>query len=120
MKVRCIKITNPHSGRDESPRDSWFTVGKEYLVLEIYLDPANKRSMYRIEADNGVTPVLTTITDFVIVSGDIPSSWVAMQTDEMITFGPSAWMQPGFWEAFFDRDDNMGKIYKQEKIKMNI
>ena len=38
MKVKCVKILSPATGKDLGSKSSWLTVGKVYVVLALTLE----------------------------------------------------------------------------------
>jgi hypothetical protein len=78
MIVRCIRLLN---ALGEPVRTSkWLTIGKEYLVLEVFVDEQTG-SRFRVISDDAGTPILARSSEFEAVSDAIPKCWVA-------TFGP--------------------------------
>jgi hypothetical protein len=98
MKVRCIRLLNAHG---EPVRTSgWLTIGKEYLVLEVFVDEQTGSS-FRIVSDGAGTPILARPSEFEAVSNTIPKCWVATFGPNWLAFSPSAF-RGDFWERYFD------------------
>ncbi len=112
MKVRCVRLVNV---RGEPVRiSSWLTIGKEYLVLEVYAEE-QRGSLFRVISDEG-TPILASSSQFEAASDAIPKCWIATLGPDRLVFSPSAFRAPGFWERYFDRDgaarDEFNKVVK--------
>jgi hypothetical protein len=101
VKVRCVRLVN---ARGEPVRtSSWLTLGKEYLVLEVYVDE-QQRSRFRVISDDAGTPILASSSEFEAVSDAIPKCWVATFGPDRLIFSPPAFRAPGFWVRYFDGD----------------
>ncbi|HVX46631.1 MAG TPA: hypothetical protein VHC49_22250 [Mycobacteriales bacterium] len=100
MRVRCVKIINPSTGR-EDPASSWVRVGREYVVIEISTAPGRAVDL-RILTDDG-TPSYWSAEMFETVSNVIPSNWAAqVRPGGTTVLTAGAWLRPGFWEDYFD------------------
>lgn len=112
MKVRCMNIYNDYS-KEYVTTDSWLTIGKEYVVLEIYPD---EKIFYRLVGDNGdKMPALYNASQFVVVSGQLPKNWAVSQRDNgALIISPSAWKHLTFWDDCYDHDPKALEIYKRE------
>ena len=100
MKVRCIGLLNAHG---EPVRTSgWLTIGKEYLVLEVFVDEQGG-SRFRIISDDADSAILALSSQFEAVSETIPKCWVVTFTANWLLFSPAAF-QGDFWERYFDGD----------------
>lgn len=117
MKVKCKKIINEHTNREEKT-SYWLTIGKEYIVLEIEIYP-EKDIFYRLVGDNdNKTPALYSASQFEVISNKLPVNWNIKLNFGAITVGPRPWQEPGFWEDFYDRDPKAVEIYKIEGRKI--
>jgi hypothetical protein len=107
VKVQCTKIDKPAVAETST----WLTVGRIYDVLEVYAYPGGPVEL-RIESDDQKTPALFDSSCFVTVDETIAESWVA-SVGESGTFllGPKEWSLPGFWESFFDGNDEALKSF---------
>jgi hypothetical protein len=75
-----------------------------YAIQSIYIDP-NESCKYRILANEPNTPALFPAVDFEIVDGTMPPSWVVYDLgNRKFVIGPAAWTVSGFWERYFDDD----------------
>jgi hypothetical protein len=112
MRVVCIDLQNQVTGEDEGS-SPWLTLDREYDVLEIYAYPGSYVEL-RLRSDDGVTPALFHSAMFMTVDGQLPDSWEA-RVDEggVLRLGPADWMEPGFWEAYFDREPGAVEAYER-------
>lgn len=103
MRVLCKRIINPVTNQTES-RDPWLTVGKEYQVLSIVVHLQRNILFQLISDDVSKVPVMFTWDQFEIVDARLPSRWVVSVDPEFgeIRFAPSKWLRPGFWDSYFD------------------
>lgn len=117
MKVKCIKIYN-ESKNEFLTQSKSLTIGKIYIVLEmlIYQD---KKILYRLARDSDETPALFNAVQFNIASHDIRPNWgiYSLSNDAMI-FTPKAWIDPGFWEKYFDGEHEVLEIFNREVSKI--
>ncbi len=115
MKVKCTKL-HTEMKIINIDSDSWLTLGKEYIVLNISIS-STQGTLYRLIGDNeDKMPALYKASQFEIVSGKIPSNWEIFQRErsdelEMI---PRPWKSLGFWVKCYDLDPNALEIYKRE------
>ncbi|MET8955693.1 hypothetical protein ACWEO4_37765 [Streptomyces sp. NPDC004393] len=83
-------------------------VGREYPVLEVVT--SGDRVLLRIPNKDGPLPDGSHFVSdgmwhasmFTVVSGRMPSCWVANLVEGRLTFAPSEWQRPGFWDEYFD------------------
>lgn len=118
MKVKCIRIYNSVKDMYQDS-SSWLTLNKEYVVFEIKF--GSKREVYyRLVGDNVTkSPGLYEAHQFEITSNKFPENWTIHQIDNLITIGPTAWHEEGFWEKCYDLDDPEAlEIYKREAAFM--
>ena len=74
MKVKCTKL-HTEMKIINIDSDSWLTLGKEYIVLNISIS-STQGTLYRLIGDNeDKMPALYKASQFEIVSGKIPSNW---------------------------------------------
>ncbi|OGO16649.1 MAG: hypothetical protein A2Z14_09820 [Chloroflexi bacterium RBG_16_48_8] len=117
MKIECIKILNPITG-EEKPRDTWLTIGKAYHVLSITATP-ERGINFRIISDDGRTPILADSRQFRVISGKIPSCWVAnLAENGFIELAPRKWIRSGFWEDFFNGMQEALNDFEEERDKI--
>ena len=100
MKVRCTKLINLHG--EPVRTSSWLTIGKEYVVLEVFVDHQTG-SRFRVISDDAGTPILARSSEFEAVSDEIPKCWVATFGPNWLAFRPSSF-RGDFWERYFDGD----------------
>ena len=116
MRVLCVNVVSVATG-DDPPTSPWLTRDREYEVLELYASPG--RSVHlRIESDDAATPALFDSTMFLVTDGSIPPGWEA-RLDEggVLSIGPREWLEPGFWEAYFDRDPAALEAYDRGRAR---
>ncbi|MCC8961837.1 hypothetical protein H8A95_05760 [Bradyrhizobium sp. Pear76] len=80
----------------------WLTIGKEYLVLEVFVDE-QAGSRFRVISDDADTPILARSSEFEAVSDTIPKCWVVTFKANLLLFSPAAF-RGDFWERYFDGD----------------
>ena len=116
MKVRCIKLLKPDGSDNLERSNGWLTVGNEYTVLSIYGGRQGVPIKYRLIGDrNQNTPAMHDVTQFEIISPDIPSGWTfKLYSDQEWSLEPAAWAKKGFWEAYFDQDKDAQEIFEKE------
>lgn len=115
MRVRCVRIVSPATGAvlADSP---WLRVGGEYAVLTVMAEP-ERRPLLRVLHEGG--PSLWDSGMFETVDDRLPDSWVARVRDGgIVEFGPARWLEPGFWEAYFDDDPRAVTSYEDELARM--
>jgi hypothetical protein len=102
MKVICTKVPPSPTGEvlDTSP---WVTVDAEYEVVSVIAEPA-RRVLVQIVTDDGSLGLFDS-TSFMTVDGTVPEGWTArVGEDGVLELAPTAWLAPGFWEAYYDGD----------------
>jgi hypothetical protein len=114
MKVKLTKRSM--SSVPGQKTEGWITVGQEYDVLTMYIEPADE-FLVRVIADDGFTPALFPADLFEITDGTVPPNWIVVRDrNGIFRFSPQAWLEPGFWERFFDRDPLSIEIFEKERI----
>jgi hypothetical protein len=105
MRVVCCRVVSPTTG-EEMGGSPWLTVGREYAVLEITAYPG-REILFRILGDDAQSgPGVWDSRLFRSVSTGLPATWTAAVDEEgVLTIGPEKWRRDGFWEAYFDRDE---------------
>lgn len=117
MKVRCIKLVNPNTGRSEES-NSWLSIGKTYHVMCLSIEPGQVCKL-RLIGDDNRTPALHDIRQFELISSFIPPSWVVnFLLNGYVEFGPAIWNEKGFWEQYFDDDSKAIQIFEEERKKI--
>ena len=114
MKVKCIKIYNSHIKKFEET-SPWITIGKEYIVLEISINPGSE-IYYRLVGDNpDESPGLYDAIQFEVTSNKLPSTWrVEQMKSGDLYLSPLPWQIKGFWEDCYDLDPKSLEIYRRE------
>ena len=100
---------SPVTGQEveESP---YLAVGATYEVLEMYVDAAGRSELRLLlqDGDNGLWPT----NGFETTDSSIPPSWkCVLQSDGYLRFAPEAWLVPGYWERYLDREAEALDIY---------
>lgn len=91
---------------------NWLREGACYVVQAIYFDQ-QQGARYRIISEDASTPALFVASEFLLVDGSLPSSWcIHVHLDGSFVFGPSAWLELGFWTRYFDGDDDAKRIFE--------
>jgi hypothetical protein len=97
----------------------WLRPDRSYLVLEVEPSPPGSTS-YRLESENASSPALFPAEAFEVVSPRLPSSWIARYwPGSGLQLTPERWTVPGFWEAFFDGEEQAGRLYREERDRMS-
>jgi hypothetical protein len=109
VKVLCVTLGDSQPGQT-----GWLTVHREYIVLAILALPG-RSIKFRVLADDGHTPILADSSLFAALVQPLPGTWAATVTEGgVVKLGPQRWLEPGFWEHFFDGDPVAVEVYRQE------
>ena|SRR5438552_11279295 len=112
MKVKCIRQQTAGPGKKT---EGWISIGEEYNVLAIYID-AEAGILLRLIADDNFTPALFPGDLFQVSSVAIPRNWIVIRDDKgTFRFSPKPWLEPGFWDKFFDRDPISIEVFERER-----
>ena len=97
----------------ESVKDPWLRGGQEYVVLSLISSPRGVE--FRICSGSELTPVIHSSAMFDITSDALPSGWVAYISREggYLELSPPEWNKVGFWQKFFDGDDDSIGIFRE-------
>jgi len=114
VKVRLKKAVPPEVQKGPG---RWLQPGNNYTVLAIE-SGGRGRPEYRIATEIQGTPALFDARLFDIVDARLPSNWIATAHGEHLEFQPAAWTTAGFWERFFDGDEDARRIYHEEIEKI--
>jgi hypothetical protein len=113
MRVRCIQLPSSAATKAGS-RSPWLTLGREYVVLSVLADTAG-RVFYRLLSDDQRTPALFGATQFEVTSTNIPKGWCLWVPEEGgLELSPAAWLTPGFWESYFDAEEEALRVFNAE------
>jgi hypothetical protein len=113
MKVLCVNIISPVTLR-EVPAHPGVKRLEEYDVLEMLVLPG-RGAKFRILTDDGV-PALFDAAMFVTTAAAIPRHWVmSAREGGLVKLGPAPWLEPGFWERYFDGDPDAIAAYESER-----
>ena len=93
-----------HSARDVQVSDGLLTLHQEYNILAILAIPG-RDIKFRVLSDDGRTPILADSRMFTTSGQPVPETWTCtVSQDGIVELGPPEWLEPDFWERFFDRD----------------
>lgn len=108
MKALCVTLA------DRGDSDSWLTINHEYMVLSVLMAPRGPAKL-RIVGDDGRTPILVEASRFAMTPQQLPSSWAcAIREGGVVELGPPSWLEPGFWERYFDGDSDAVQHFREE------
>jgi hypothetical protein len=112
-----MKLTE--NNEEPWPSDGWLTVSREYEVLCLFID-ASRGILLRLMSDNKTTPALFSAKLFEITEPTIPHNWIVTKGKlGDYSLGPKAWSDVGFWERFFDGEDEAVVIFREQVRVMN-
>jgi hypothetical protein len=112
VKALCVRVA------DGGDRDAWLTLNREYQVLSVLMTPKGPAKL-RIIADDGRTPILADASLFAMSSQPVSPTWsLVIREGGVVEFGPSSWLEPGFWERYFDRDAGAVSEFEEQIIRM--
>ena len=125
MRVLCLRLLNPVTG-DQDRVSSWLAIGGEYLVLSV--SATREKTTFRILGTDASVKRITGAdrqeaglwdsSMFRTVSTSIPSNWVCEANEGRVALGPEAWLQPGFWVAYYDGDEEAAAVFERELAVM--
>ena len=102
MKVICTKLPLSPDGEplESSP---WITLHAEYHVVSVLAVPDGRVQLQIVDDSRSLG--LFDSACFMAVDGTVPDSWtVRIRERGVLDFAPTAWLAPGFWEAYYDDD----------------
>ncbi len=109
MKAICVSL-----GNEAPAKGGWLSLHREYDILAILALPG-RSIKFRVLSDDGRTPMLADSDLFLAAGQPLPKSWVCSVTEDgVVELGPKDWLQPGFWERFFDHDPEAVKSFRNE------
>lgn len=108
-----VKYNQGSSGEEKNVR-AWLSLQDEHVVLEVSASLKDSMTHYRLLAKDGKTPALFPANLFVVTSIDVPSNWSIVLTEAHLNILPSRWSRPGFWEAYFDGDQQALMEFREE------
>jgi hypothetical protein len=119
MKVRCTKLKARHSEFPNRNGDGWLTIGRDYVVLEVYGRPSGVE--YRLIGDDGLTPAIHSAEQFEIISPEIPNGWIfQMRADLSWVLRPFAWAEQSFWASYFDGDASAQSTFNRTVSELGV
>ncbi|AOT59715.1 hypothetical protein [Streptomyces rubrolavendulae] len=91
---------------------------KEYVVLELF-SQSDGNTLFRVEYNESEDSALFDSRAFTITSHNLPPTWRYFQhSSGSFSLCPEPWSQPGFWEAYYERESHARKVYEAEKQKI--
>ena len=123
--MRCNKILLPtveNPGGELAEHDA-ITIGKEYVVLHICVDP-DSGTEFAILDDRPDSRSQWPARMFETVDDRMPSNWVAQyDEDGFLNIAPRLWLVPGFWgpeyleSGYKSPEDRLesGRDYRRER-----
>ena len=118
MRVKCVKNINAN-GEPDLDRDRM--VGKTFDVLEISFDRADhQRHLVRIarteKCGEASDTALFDGAMFEYETVAIPSNWyMSTEGSDSLIIAPKQWSIPGFWEDFYDGNQEAVKIFDEQR-----
>lgn len=106
MKVRC-KVD-----ADCTRIEGWLEKSEAYSVLTIDIFEGGN-IFYRIFSKLQGIPVLFEASYFEIVSNEMPREWLIYYHDGYLEIAPEEWVEPGFWDKYFDDDIEAIEKFKE-------
>jgi hypothetical protein len=89
---------------------------KEYVVLEVGVGDLGAH--FRVEAEDG-TPIIVQAHNVDLTDGVIPPTWrCKLNPPNYLTFAPEAWLEPQFWNEFFDGSADAIRNYQVERDRI--
>lgn len=112
MKVLCIRVPVPVEGMqlDSSP---WITVDREYTVVAVAAQVAGRVQVQLLNDTNSLG--WFDADCFLTVDPAIPANWSArIGEGGALEMAPSAWLEEGFWERYYDADPDAQESVERE------
>lgn len=112
MKVLCIQVPTPVDGMqlDSSP---WITVDHEYTVVSVAAQISGRVEVQLINDTNNLG--WFDADCFLTVDPAIPANWSAhISEGGSLKLAPSAWLEEGFWERYYDGDPDAHESVERE------
>lgn len=102
-----------YRGSTDAATPQWLRDGTEYEVLELTAYPGRRVDL-RLASEQGGVPALFDSALFATTDDAIPSDWAARVIDDgVVKVGPREWLEPGFWEAYFDDEPDAVAAYER-------
>lgn len=117
MKVKCLKILSPATGKDLGEKSTWLTAGKEYVVLALTLE-FDEIVKVLIESDEGSLKDFY-FNQFEITDSSYPENWITKCGENSIVWkAPESWLVDGFWDRLDDGEEEAIAEYMEERKNM--
>lgn len=98
MIIRAVRFGE----RPTSAKAAWITLGSDYVVLELVIQPSSGRIDARVITDEGGrVEGLFALADFEITDRRLSETWRFTHEEDLITIGLEAF-GGSFWENFYD------------------
>ncbi|NRB42126.1 MAG: hypothetical protein HRU20_27260 [Pseudomonadales bacterium] len=118
MKVQCIKILSPATGKDLGQKSPWLTVGKTYVALALTIE-SGEVSRVLIESDENAVPKDFFINQFELIDENEQENWISKDgPDGMIWKAPASWLEEDFWDRFDEGDEQALSDFSVERDRM--
>lgn len=119
MKVRCIKILSPATGKDLGQKSPWLTVGKIYMALALTIE-SGEVTRVLIESDEDNVPKDFFINQFEVIDENEPDNWISKDgPGDTVWKAPASWLEEDFWDRFDDGDEQALNTYLVECNRMS-
>lgn len=113
MKALCVTLAG------DGDYDPWLTLNREYRIFSVLMTSKGPAKL-RVIADDGRTPILADASLFAMSSQPVPPSWsLIIREGGVVEFGPASWLEPGFWERYFDRDADAFSEFEEQIIRID-
>jgi len=116
MKVRCLKYFDAMGLPSDESR--WLRIGQTYHVMGQEL--ADGKVLNYLIVTNDTDPGFFSMghfpaESFEIVSEIIPPNWASLQSGGVTSVLPKSWLEPGFFNDFYEGDPRAYAIYELER-----
>lgn len=112
MKVECVQP--PMVAPAVEAESSWVAVHSVYPVLAL-LAKSDGRVQLLITTDEPHSYGWFDALYFRTVDESMPANWIArVHPGGLLEIAPSAWMEVGFWESYYDADPEAERVLKRE------
>jgi hypothetical protein len=113
MKVMCVRLINPVDGKPMTD-SAWLSIDREYPVLSVAATPDGSVQL-QVLTDDGRTLGWFESAMFITTDVAIPANWVVRVGERgIVELAPARWLEPGFWESFYDLDPGARRVFEEE------
>lgn len=98
---------------------AWLKLDAHYDVIGVLTDPVGRVQLH-ILTDDDQSLAWFDSTHFRVIDGSLSRSWRArIHNDGALELAPSAWLDDGFWERYYDGDRSaIGAVQNQLKLML--